>query len=80
MKPVEVNERNEKQIMRDIYPNIVEIRDDKFKVGDKVRVSKYKKIFDKSYHPNWSYEVYTIYKKQNTNPTTYVLRVQRNEY
>ena len=52
IKLIEVNERNEKQILRNIYPNTVEICKDKFKVGDKVHVSKYKKIFDKSYHPN----------------------------
>ena len=73
MRPAEVGIREEKRILRDIYARRVHIHNNKFKVGDKVRVSKYKKIFDKSYHPNWSYEVYTIYKVQNTNPTTYLL-------
>ena len=31
----------------------------KFKVGDQVRISKYKKIFAKGYVPNWS-EVFLI--------------------
>ena len=74
MRPSEVSEKNEKQILDDIYRNIIEMGKDKFEVGDKVRVSRYKKIFDKSYHPNWSYEVYTVYKKLNTNPRTYVLK------
>ena len=31
----------------------------KFKVGDKVRISKYKrKVFDKGYTPNWTEERY----------------------
>ena len=28
-------------------------KDPKFKVGDHVRISKYKNIFDKGYMPNW---------------------------
>ena len=32
----------------------------KFKIGDMVRISKYKrKVFDKGYTPNWSEEVFT---------------------
>ena len=34
----------------------------KFKVGDYVRISKYKNIFAKSYTPNWSEEVFIINK------------------
>ena len=32
--------------------------DPKFKVGDQVRISKYKNIFAKGYTPNWSEEVF----------------------
>ena len=35
-------------------------KDPQFKVGDHVRISKYKNIFDKGYTPNWSEEVFTI--------------------
>ncbi|XP_012062900.1 PREDICTED: uncharacterized protein LOC105626203 [Atta cephalotes] len=42
-------------------------------VGDSVRVSKYKTIFEKGYTPNWTIEVFTIVKKQRTNPVTYLL-------
>ena len=31
-------------------------KDPKFKVGDHVRISKYKNIFAKGYSPNWSEE------------------------
>ena len=41
----------------------------KFKVGDKVRISKYKrKVFDKGYTPNWTEEVFTVDKIQYSNP------------
>ena len=40
----------------------------KFKVGDHVRISKYKNIFAKGYTPNWSEEVFVINKIKNTVP------------
>ena len=48
-------------------------KDPKFKVGDHVRVSKYKNIFAKRYAPNWSEEVFVIKKVKNTVPWTYVI-------
>ena len=44
----------------------------KFKVGDNVRISKYKNIFAKEYMPNWSEEIFIIKKIKNTVPWTYV--------
>ena len=47
----------------------------KFNVGDKVRISKYKRnVFDKGYTPNWSEELFIIDKIQYTNPITYKLK------
>ena len=44
----------------------------KFKIGDKVRISKYnRKVFDKGYTPNWTEEIFLINKIQSTNPITY---------
>ena len=45
----------------------------KFKVGDNVRISKYKNIFAKGYTPNWSEEVFIVSKIKNTVPWTYVI-------
>ena len=47
--------------------------DPKFKVGDNVRISKYKNIFAKGYTPNWSEEVFVISKIKNAVPWTYVI-------
>ena len=47
-------------------------KDPKFKVGDYVRISKYKNIFVKGYMPNWSEEIFAISKIKNTVPLTYV--------
>ena len=48
-------------------------KDAKFKVGDHVRISKYKKIFAKGYTPNQSEEVFVVIKIKNTVPWTYVI-------
>ena len=48
-------------------------KDLKFKVGDNVRISKYKNIFAKGYAPNWSEEVFVINKIKNTVPWTYAI-------
>ena len=44
-----------------------------FKVGDYIRISKYKNIFAKGYMPNWSEEVFIISKIENTVPWSYVI-------
>ena len=48
-------------------------KDPKFKVGDHVRISKYKNIFAKGYAPNWSEELFVVSKIKNTVPWTYVV-------
>ena len=48
-------------------------KDPIFKVGDYVRISKYKNIFAKGYKPNWSEEVFVVSKIKNTVPWTYVI-------
>ena len=44
----------------------INYKDPKFKVGDRVRISKYKNIFAKGYMPNWSVEVLVIKNVKNT--------------
>ena len=48
-------------------------KDPKFKVGNYLRISKYKSIFAKGYTPNWSEEIFVIKKIQSTVPWTYVI-------
>ena len=45
----------------------------KFKVGDHVRVSKYRTIFSKGYTLNFPEEIFVISKTKNTLPWTYVI-------
>ena len=51
----------------------VDNKDPKFKVGDRVRISKYKNIFAKGYTPNWPEEVFVIKEVKNAVPWTYVI-------
>ena len=51
----------------------------KFKVGDKVRISKYKNIFANGYTHNWSEEVFVVNKVQNTVPWTYLINDLNDE-
>jgi hypothetical protein len=43
----------------------------KFKVGDRVRISRIKKHFEKGYTINWSIELFTIHEVRTTEPITY---------
>lgn len=50
----------------------------KYKIGDFVRISKYKNCFEKGYTPNWSTEIFQITKVNNSNPVTYNVKDQNN--
>ena len=63
-------------MLKIIYVSVfkkVNDKNPKFKVGDHVRISKYKNIFPKGYMPNWSEEIFIIKKIKNTVPWIYVI-------
>ena len=68
MKPVDVKDNTYIDFKKEVND-----KDPKFKVGDHVRISKYKNIFAKGYTPNWSEEVFVISKIKNTVPWTYAI-------
>ena len=68
MKPIDV--KNNKRVYIDEHNE----KDSKFKVGDRVRISKYKNIFAKGYAPNWSSEIFIVDKITDTVPYTYNLK------
>ena len=68
MKPIDVTSSSYAEYNEDSNK-----KDPKFKVGDYVRISKYKNIFAKGYAPNWSEEVFVVSKIKNTVPWTYVV-------
>lgn len=77
MKPIEVSHKNVKIVLNRIrsqkyYKNIKD--EPKFAVGDLVRISKSKHIFEKGYTPNWTTEIFTITKVFPSEPFTYYLK------
>ena len=71
---------NKGTVYFNLYGDMKQPKLPKFKVGNKVRISKYKrKVFDKGYTPNWTEEVFIIDKIQYTNPITYKLKDLNNE-
>ena len=74
MKPIDVKDNT--------YINTdkkINNKDPKFKVGDRVRISKYKNVFAKGYVPNWSEEVFVVNKIKNTVPWTYEINDLKGE-
>ena len=53
---------------------LIPITKPKFKIGDKVRISRTKALFEKGYLPNWTEELYVTDKVQKTIPPTYKLK------
>ena len=68
MKPIDVKDNTYIDFNKEVND-----KDAIFKVGDHVKISKYKNIFDKEYIPNWSEEVFVVSKIKNTVPWTYVI-------
>lgn len=78
-KPTEVNAKNENRILKLSYTHMKTLGTSKFKVGDFVRISKQREAFSKGYTPNWSNEIFQIKQVKFTNPTTYLLKDDKNE-
>ena len=68
MKPIDVKDNTYIAFDKEVND-----KGPKCKVGDHVRISKYKNIFAKCYTPNCSVEVFVIKKVKNTVPWTYVI-------
>lgn len=83
LKPIEVSENNANNLLDTVYKKRLRMStstDAKYQVNDFVRISKYKSIFEKGYTPNWSTEIFKIYKVQLTSPLTYLLEdMQQNK-
>ena len=67
--------KNKLTVWRNLYPDRYKKYNitPKFSVGDEVRISKKKAVFEKGYTTRWTEEIFTITEIQNTNPVTYKL-------
>ena len=73
MKPIDV--KNNERVYIDEHNE----KDSRFKVGDRVRISRYKNIFAKGYTPNWGKELFIVDKINDTVPYTYNLKDLNDE-
>ena len=73
--------KNKSTVYFNLYSDVEQLSSKpKFKIADKVRISKYKrKVFDKGYTPNWTEEIFLVNKIQSTNLITYRLKDLNNE-
>ena len=74
MKPIDIKDNAYIDFGKEVKDN-----DPKFKVDDRVRISKYKNIFAEGYTPNWSEEVFVIKEIKNAVPWTYVINDLNDE-
>ena len=74
MKPIDLEDNN-KRVHIDEHNE----KDIRFKVGDRVRISRYENIFAKGYTPNWSKEIFIVDKINHTVPYTYNLKDLNDE-
>lgn len=76
-----LKKKNEKHLLNTVYSHIklASLKNNKYRIGDKVRISKYREQFSRGYTPNWSSEVFTIKTVKLTNPVSYILEDERNQ-
>ena len=80
MPPAKVNKKNEDEIYCRIYNlNSFKLEKPKFKIGDIVRITINKGIFDSKYTRNWTREKFVITKVHYTDPITYSIKDENGE-
>lgn len=75
MSPMQVTAKNKKKVWKHLYKDYFDKISPpfKYKINDKVRISKLAKTFKKGYLPTMSTEIFTIADRMTTNPPTYKL-------
>jgi len=73
MTPKEASKKkNETKVWRNSYEaKPAKRKSPKFKLGDKVRITRKKGIFEKGYTTRWTEEVFTVSEVRYTDPITY---------
>ena len=82
LTPIDASKKkNELTVWRNLYPDRYKKYNitPKFSVGDEVRITKKKKVFEKGYTTRWTEEIFTIKEIRDTNPITYKLTDLKGE-
>ena len=72
---------NYTQVFKNLYFRKVQLRnkEPKYKVGDKVRITIKKNLFEKGFTVNWSDKIYTVTEILKTLPPTYKIKDDRED-
>ena len=79
MTPVEASKKINENKIKQIYDFEKTNKIAKFKIGDHVRISLNKNIFEKSYETNWTEEIFVIYDIKYSNVPYYYLKDLNDE-
>lgn len=82
MTPNNVNYTNQEEVWQRLYNQkdyTSYYSKHKFKIDDKVRISKYSTVFAKGYLPLWSEEIFIISKVHKTSPPVYSLKDEASD-
>ena len=79
MTPIEGSKKVNENKIKNIYNFEKTEKPGKFKIGDRVRISLEKNIFEKSYETNWTEEIFVIYDIKYSNVPYYYLKDLNNE-
>ena len=79
MTPIEGSKKVNENKIKNIYNFEKTKKPGKFKIGDRVRISLEKNIFEKSYETNWTEEIFEIYDIKYSNVPYYYLKDLNNE-
>ena len=77
MAPKDVTKSKEKYLLSTVFAHPKVQSKAMFKMGDVVRISKYKTVFAKGYLPNWTTELFKIRLIKHGTPVTYMLEDTR---
>ena len=81
MRPSEASKKdNESEVWENLFRDDEHARkSNKFKIGDNVRISRIKGIFEHGFLPNGTEQVYKIESINNSEPVTYILKDLQDE-
>ena len=74
MAPKDVNESHEHEVWLRLYGALEDSPRYRFRVGDKVRITKVRGPFAKSYEQGWTDEIFTIYQRLPRSPPVYKIK------
>lgn len=80
MRPVDVTTDNIDEVRQRLSSGVASKENNKFHVGDTVRISKVKSVFAKGYLPNWTEEIFTVSEvNRKKTPIMYKLKDYNGE-